>query len=189
MGGRSPAVAGLLTCVLILGACGQSGGPVGNPERNRLGLSVKAGKPFTYGVAIAYNHGPEPAILENVELHRPTPGFKLLEQEIAGPHRGVGYLASARTYPARRPRLRDLHPVPGYVMPPAGERAGERGAEIVLALQTPGPGTYRFQGLRLTYRVGTQRYTTVIPHALRACGVTHHKKGSWPRCLANRTYS
>lgn len=181
-----------VAAVIGLGGCVDGAGPVGSPERNRLGLSVPAKTPFTYGIPVVFNEGARAAILEKVELDDPTPGFRLVSQEIAGPDRNYGAVAGDRAYPPRHPRPGDLHPLPGFVLQPTSEKDGEHGAEIVLALQTPGPGIYRFQGLRLTYRVGDRRYTSVIPHALRACAISDHEgRGvrEWPRCLANRKYT
>lgn len=186
---RPSAIVAFISVLSLLSA-GQPGqGLVGNPEKNRLGMSVSAGEPFTYGLAIVFNTGSRSAVLEDVELVEATPGFQILTKEAAGADRRFGAIAGDRTYPPRHPRPGRLAPLAGFPVEPETTTNGQKGVEIVLGLRTPGPGTFRFQGLRVTYRVGAARYSTVIPHALRACAVTGHHGNGWPRCLAKRTYT
>jgi hypothetical protein len=182
-------VAVLLASVIAAG-CTPSQGPVGNPHSNLLAFSVPADKPFTYGLAIVWNKGETPAVLESVEMIEATPGFEVVKQKVAGETRKFS-ISGERTYPPRQPR--ELEPLSGYVLQPeAAGKAGKLGGELILKLRTAGPGIYRFRGLRLTYRVGSERYSAVIPHELRACAISSHEgRGvrEWPQCLARREYT
>jgi hypothetical protein len=169
--------------------CQPGPGPVGNPNTNKLAFSVPADDPFTYGLVIVWNDGPEDAELEEIEMVDPTPGLHLLGAEVGGPDRRFAAFGGDRIYPPRHPRATDVHPLAGFRLPPRTKRDGKRGAQIILQLRASEAGIFRFQGVRLNYRVGDTQYSAVIPHAFRACAVTDHKDNRWPRCLANREYS
>jgi hypothetical protein len=74
------------------------------------------------------------------------------------------------TYKWPAPRTyTDLHPVRGYVVPPASAHDGRRGVELVSVLRVDEPGEHQFTGVSVDYRIGGERYRTVLWEGAGIC--------------------
>lgn len=62
-----------------------------------------------------------------------------------------------------------MHPVRGFEVAPQSETAGERGVELVLALQADKPGRYEFKAIAVEYTVDGTRHRATIRNGIGVC--------------------
>lgn len=173
------AAAGAVIAWLVLRDDDPSAGPLRQLEASSVGIPQRGGVPFGFGLPVAINHGTEPAVLERIELVDSTPGLDVVATHAGGPERRYFWFATSSKWPA--PDLfSDLHPVPGTVVEPRDEPAGERGVELVFVLRADKAGRYAFKAVSVDYRVGDTQHRTVIRNGLRACVVPRGQRR--PRC-------
>jgi hypothetical protein len=147
-------------------------GPLGNNEVFSTGGSVQLGKLAATGAPTAFNYGDETAVLERIDLVDPPPGIEVTETRIAG--QGRGYIPAMTDWPDRN--FRDLHPVNGYRLAPAGTRAGRYGVALVFVMNIKKLGRHAVPAVDVTYRVGDTRYRSRIRNAFAVCTYTGPKR-------------
>ncbi len=173
--GRSAVLAVLVAALalvvmlwLVFGRGGDpSPGPLSSPEASRIGIGRTAGEPFGFGLTLAWNTGDRPAVLERIEPVDPTPGLRVVATGAAGPEREFLFVASTQTWPSDE--FTDLHPVRGFEVAPRASAAGERGVELVLALQADKPGRYVFKAVAVEYTVDGERHRAIIRNGIGVC--------------------
>jgi hypothetical protein len=166
------AIGGLLV-LLLRGGGPPTAGPLASPEHSSIGFPQKAGNAFPFGLAVAFDRSGRPARLESIAPVAPTPGLRLLDTRVAGAARG-GTLVGSYRWPD--PAFKDLHPVRGYVVPPAGSPAGRAGVQLILVLRADRPGRYVVKGVSVDYRVGTTSHRAVIHQGMAVCVVPADQK-------------
>jgi hypothetical protein len=163
---------------------GPTPGPLGSDEVVGLGAPQEAGRDFTFGLAVAYNRGDEPAVLERISLVDPTPGLRVIETRVAGPQRRLLYQAGDYRWPS--PEITDLHPVRGFEVAPRDQPDGRRGVELVFRLRVDRPGRYTARGVQIDYRVGDTSHRSRLTTAYRVCAVPEREPTEGRRCPAPR---
>jgi hypothetical protein len=154
-------------------------GPLANDVAESLGLKIRVGETFTYGLPVVINTGDEPAVIERIEPVDPTPGLRVVHTRINGSERKFFYFASGR-WPD--PELyTDLHPVAGFVVQPQTVAGWERGAELIFALRADDPGRYVFKAVAVEYRVGSREHRAILDIGLGVC-VTKGRRMPNKRC-------
>jgi hypothetical protein len=170
------AIAALLVAALGLAAIlwltlGRGGdpspGPLSSPAASSIGIGRTAGQPFGFGLALAWNTGDRPAVLDRIAPVDPTPGLRVVATNAAGPKREYMFVASTQTWPSDE--FTDLHPVRGFEVAPRSSPAGERGVELVLALQADKPGRYEFKGVVVDYTVDGEQHRAIIRNGIGVC--------------------
>jgi hypothetical protein len=154
-------------------------GPLASDVAESLGIQRRVGETFTYGMPVVINSGDESAVLSRIEPVDPTPGLRLVDTRIAGSERRFFYFASG-SWPDPS-RFTDLHPVPGFVVPPANVAGWERGAELIFVLRADEPGRYAFDAVAVEYRVGGREHRAVLDIGLGVC-VTNERRLPDERC-------
>lgn len=167
----------LLVLAVVAGAGGawvaigrdgeRSPGPLMSPEATSGGFGRTAGKPFGFGLAVAWNTGKRPAVLERIDPVDPTPGLRVLETWVAGADRESLAVAATREWPSSD--FTDLRPVRGFEVAPRTDPAGERGVELVFALQADRPGRYVIRGVAVEYTVDGERHRAIIRNGIGVC--------------------
>jgi hypothetical protein len=134
------------------------GGPLADPD-NASGTTapVPLRKPYSWGGTGLVNDGDEAATIERIELLDAPEGMRVigmyvLDSSSSGIGIGKGY------EPDGRPKL------PGLTIEPG------KGYDIVVGLEIMKPGRFAIPATRIHYRVGEQRYQTVMSHAIQLCG-------------------
>ena len=144
-----------------------SPGPLGSPEATSGGFGRTAGRPFAFGLAVAWNSGEESVVLERIEPVDATPGLRVLETRVSGADREFLYVAATREWPSKE--FTDLHPVRGSRVAPRSAPAGERGVEFVFALRADKPGRYVIKGVAVEYTADGKRHRAIIRNGLGVC--------------------
>jgi hypothetical protein len=161
-------VAGVAAWLLLGGDEPVTPGPLGTGERSGVGVGQRAGVPFGYGLPVAVNRGSEPAVLDRIELVDPPAGLRVLETRVGGLERKYLWYASSTRWPDPE-RFSDLQPVRGFRVPPQSAPGGDRGVELVFALQADKPGRYAFDRVAVAYHVGDRRHRAELTNGLRVC--------------------
>ena len=78
-------------------------------------------------------------------------------------------------FPPRFYERKDLKDPHGFRIPPSRSKAGRYGAVIMTFGQVQAGETFGLRGYELTYRVGTTKYQTVVPHAVAACAARRER--------------
>lgn len=155
-------------------------GPLANDDvAESLGIQRRVGETFTYGLPVVINAGDEPAVIARIEPVDPTPGLQLVHTRMSGSKRKYFAFASGR-WPDPT-RFSDLHPVPGFVVPPDTVVGWERGAELIFVMRADEPGRYVFKAVAIEYRVGGRDHRAVLDIGLGVC-VTKGRKMPSERC-------
>ncbi len=176
---------GVAAVLLLTGAGKPQRGPLYVGEINELSNPAPVGQPFTYGLPVVFNHSDRPVELRRVSLAKPAPGLELLRVYAAGPQR-------RRDAASRDPKpgypggpgsnFTDLHPVPGYRVPPDRSAEGKRGVNLVFVLRAPRRGRFGFRGVQVDSRQDGTDYRDVFPNAYVACTGPYSVDKVLPRC-------
>ena len=170
------AAVGALVLVVLLGLGawalladhGTSPGPLRTAAADSISGPQVAGRPFGYGVAVVYNTGSSDAVLDRVELEKPTPGLRVLAVYASGSERKFLSASISTRWPDPS-SYTDLHPVAGARVAPAARPAGKRGVELVFKLQADKPGRYSSKGVAVDYRVDGAKHHAVLRAGLLVC--------------------
>ena len=136
----------------------REGGPLADPDNaSAISAPVPLGKPYSWGLTALTNAGDEVATIERIELLDIPDGMRVigvyaLDSSGSGIGIGKGY------EPDGRPEF------PGLRIGP------DKGYDIVVGLEITKPGRFAIPATRIHYRVGEQRYQTVMSHAIQLCG-------------------
>jgi hypothetical protein len=140
------------------GGVAHEGGPLADPDNASATYApVPLGKPYSWGATTLANAGDEAATIERIELLDVPEGMRVmgmyaLDSSESGIGIGKGY------QPDGRPTFRGLTIEPG------------EGYDIVVGLEITKPGRFAIPASRIHYRIGEQRYQTVMSHAIQLCG-------------------
>jgi hypothetical protein len=140
------------------------GGPLGPPRDAgyfSVGGATDPGRAMSFGLLVVENGSERTATLEAVELARATAGMRIVgsyaQPVRAGP--AVGFVNGFP--PANATRARSA--VAGYRLAPGTE------VRIVVGLTVERSGRFVSRALRLSYRVGDDRYRADWPLGVRLC--------------------
>lgn len=142
-------------------------GPLTSPDATSGGFGRTAGRPFGFGLAVAWNTGDRPAVLERIEPVDMTSGLRVLDTRASGPDRDSLSVAATRQWPSDE--FTDLHPVKGFEVAPHTSAAGERGVELVFGLQADKPGRYEMVAVAVEYTVAGKRHRAIIRNGIAVC--------------------
>jgi hypothetical protein len=128
---------------------------------------------MSFGLLIVENGSKRTATLERIELARVTAGMRIVGSYVQPVRAGapVGFLNGFP--PANAGRVRSA--VAGYALAPGAE------VRIVLGLTVERNGRFVTRALRLSYRVGDDRYRADWPLGVRLCAP---KRRYFGRCQA-----
>jgi hypothetical protein len=145
-------------------------GPLQTFSSTRTGmLADELGQVFTFGGIVVTNRSKSPVVIEDIRVVPPLEdGMKIVELQVAGPERRVGYVGTEKHFPPAdlAPHLR---PYRGAAVPPERSPRGEQGMEIVFALRIDRAGSFGFREVHVDYRVGGDRHTVHLEDGFVGC--------------------
>lgn len=146
--------------------------------RQGSGFPLDAGDSFTYAGITVLNPGPEPIVLEDVELVGAEPDVHLVGVMAAARPKGAFIVAyrdfppSRRQYPSGIVDYPELEPIDGFVVPPRpSAHLGDEGdTQLYIGLGSVEPaGRVTLESFRIHYHVGLRRFEVVVPHSVAMC--------------------
>lgn len=148
------------------------GGPLrADPSRTIVGIAaVELGLPVTMGQLVVVNTGDKPAILEAIRTAPLPEGLVLVGVVTAqDPGREAMTVGASRNYPPGKEQVGRVRPLAGTMVPPEDPNL-ERGTAILMGFRLDRPGTARFEGVEVDYRVGSKPFTMRAKVGLVICG-------------------
>lgn len=186
LGAVGVALAAGVAAVLLVTLGGKPGrGPLYVGESNQLSNPVPVGQPYTYGIPVVFNHSHLPVELRRVSLVQSSPGLELLRVYASGPRRRRAFADrdAKPGYPGGPgSNFTDLHPVPGYRVPPDRTADGKVGVNLVFVLRAPRRGRFGFRGVQVDSRQDGTDYRDVFPNAYVACTGPYSIDKELPPC-------
>lgn len=136
----------------------REGGPLADPDNaSATSAPVPLGQPYSWGLTALANAGDEVATIERIELVDVPEGMRVIGMyALDSSESGIGIGEDYK--PDGRPEL------PGLRIGP------DKGYDIIVGLEITKPGRFAIPATRIHYRVGEQRYQTVMSHAIQLCG-------------------
>lgn len=161
------ALAAALAWWLLIRDSGPTPGPLSNSEAASITVKRHVGQPFGFGMAVAVNHGDQPAVLRSIRLVNPTPGLRVIDTRVSGPEREMLSLSTSSEWPSDD--FTDQRPVAGFHVAPVDEYDGERGVELLFGLQADRVGRYDARAVAVEYTVGDTEHLAYIRQGIRVC--------------------
>ncbi|HUK95083.1 MAG TPA: hypothetical protein VLU96_08530 [Gaiellaceae bacterium] len=140
--------------------------------KNSIGVPIKMGAPYSYGLLTVQNQGSKSVTLDRASLVRPGAGIELLG-----------------AYGLPIPSSQHIGFLPGYRMPQDGhavsglEIAPHAQVQIILGMKLTTPGRYRFEAVRLDYHRGGSSFHDSYPASGRLCSPVKRYKNRCPGLL------
>lgn len=171
--GRLPLL-GLAVLAVLMAACERTPepGPLEPPPGTRASSAgsriVPFRKPFTFSEIIVWNHGERPVVLDSIELVEASDQIEIVGA-LAALRQGQprDWIGGTYRFPPRYPF--EMHPLQGFVVPPASTPEGERGVQIIIGLAAQRGSEGYFRGVAINYHVGEVAYRYVDRTGFRAC--------------------
>lgn len=167
-------IAGMAAVISVVAGC--RSGPLdegavnfgGDVPQSWAYITADPGQSITFGEPIISNSGDRDAVLTSASLEPSgdASGVTVAAARLVDLRRhpgstvGVDYGYPSKHLPGPTVSLHN------WTMPTSGQR---RGAELVFRVTVRRPGTWRFSGVQLHYRVGSRNYTTSTSMGLRVC--------------------
>ena len=187
-------IAGMLVLVGLLTGVfdrsGLAGGPLAPSAEEGIigsGIRLDPGEVFNDHIALVSNPSDQDAVLISIRrlgvvgvVHDSRTYMALgTNAALDGAVTGAGEGFPPRSY--SREHFKDPR---GFHVPPSRSKAGHGGAVITTVGRLRSGETFGLRGYEVTYRVGTTKYRTVIPHAVGVCAA--YKERCDPEPLMNR---
>lgn len=145
-------------------------GPVNTGSDSLTSLPVEVGQVFTFGGIVLENTTEQPAVLERLRVDPPLGSeMTLVDLEVAGRDRRVGYVGSAAEFPPALIPAQALRPFEGAVVPGRPGDPASRGVEIVMGLKVNRPGEFGFRHVIVDYRIGGKQHRVRLNDGFVAC--------------------
>jgi hypothetical protein len=160
------------------------GGPLARPAgsgSSQASMVPEPGHAVAAGLAVLYNLGRAPAVIERVRLLHRTRGMRLIGVFAAG--RPRANLAGNYDWPLRHGDFPSVRRAAGARVLVASDPERDIGTELLVALRFPHTGRFEYRGLRVYYRYRGRHYVTDAAVPYRFCVARHPG-----RCPAPRPY-
>jgi len=150
------------------------GGPLACPDcgRSATALPVNIGKPVSMGPLPLRNEGDRDVTLERVELVGVDRALALIGMVVVEPDGRHPLVGAGPGFPPAEPGG-TIHPVRGYVLPPAQTNANY--VQILFGLRLTAPGRAGARRIAVDYRVGDVPYRAYFDHSMWLCTPRYRK--------------
>ena len=146
------------------GGADHENGPVDAGADTEASAWVRVGKPVAWGWATLTNRSNRSGTLESVEVVGAPDQLEVLG--IKASRHDRPYSIGIGRWPVEEI---SVQPVRGTVLPPTSAPHADLGVEIIVGVRSTQEGIWRTKGLRVTYRVGGERFTEEFGQVVEIC--------------------